>query len=252
MNPIAQRFSEASRVYDAHASVQQQVARVFSAWIAKGWQSEVKPKTFLDLGCGTGYFTRCLQTEFPDACAMACDWAPDMLNVAKQHTCDIQFFQGDAANFTAPAPPELIASSFCMQWLEDIPAAFAHHLQHCQRLTVALPCNGSFKEWEKAHQTLGCISGLHPLPDAGELCSKMVSWHAAGLIKRWRCDIQQFTQHHTDGLAFARHLKAIGAGTAKPGHQPVNLRKLMTLLPKPLNTNYEVLFLELDSISTAN
>ncbi len=252
MNPIAQRFSEASGVYDAHASIQQQVARVFSAWIADGWHSDVKPNTLLDLGCGTGFFTRCLQSAFPGTRAMACDWAPEMLKVAKQHTCNIEFFQGNAANFTAPTSPDLIASSFCMQWLEDIPAAFAHHLEHCHRLTVALPCNGSFNDWEKAHQTLGCVSGLHPLPDAGELCGKMRSWHAAGLIKRWRWDIQQFTQHHTDGLAFARHLKTIGAGTPRQGHQPINLRKLLTLLPKPLHTNYEVLFLELDASSIAN
>ena len=252
LNPIAQRFSKASKVYDAHASVQQQVAQVFSAWIADGWHSEANPKALLGVGCGTGVFTRCLQAVFPGTRLMACDWAPEMLEVAKQRSSNIAFFQGDATHFVAPENPDLIASSFCMQWLDDIPAALTHHLRHCKRLAVALPCNGSFEAWNKAHQALGCASGLHPLPNAGELCLTLQTWQEKGLIQQWRCETRQFTQLHADGLAFARSLKAIGAGTPKPGHQPVNLRQLMTLLPKPLNTNYEVLFLELDAPSTAN
>jgi len=247
MNPIAKRFSDASRLYDVHANVQQQVAHVFTQWIAQAWHSDSKPKTVLDLGCGTGYFTRCLQGAFPDAELMACDWAPEMLETAKHHSRHVSFFLGDAANFIAPVNADLIASSFCMQWLENIAASLEHHLQHCKRLAVAMPCDRSFSLWKQAHHALGYTNGLHPLPNADALRNTLRGWQAAGRITHWREKTLTFTELHTDGLAFARNLKAIGAATPKPGHNPVNLRKLVKRLPSPLTVNYEVLFLEVQA-----
>jgi len=252
LNPIAQRFSAASGIYDEYARVQRQVADAFTGWIVETWKGETQPNVVLDLGCGTGYFSRGLQNAFPQARMMACDWAPEMLNIARKNADGIAFFQGDAANFVAPERANLIASNFCMQWLADIPSALEHHLRHCERLAVAMPCDGSFLEWRRAHEALGCDSGLHRLPNSSALRHIMQSWYDAGLVSNWRWEIRQFTELHADGLAFAHSLKAIGAATPRPGHRPVNLRKLFKHLPSPLTTNYEVLFLSLEPVSTAN
>lgn len=76
---VAASFSRAAASYDSVAELQRDVGgqllhRLPQAFVPRRW---------LDLGCGTGYFSRALGERFPDGQGVALDIAEGMLNHAR-------------------------------------------------------------------------------------------------------------------------------------------------------------------------
>ena len=77
---VAASFSRAARTYDAVAGLQRKVGQQLLDYLPLDY----KPQRWLDLGCGTGFFTRVLGQRFPQDCGSALDIAEGMLRHARE------------------------------------------------------------------------------------------------------------------------------------------------------------------------
>ena len=122
---IRQRFSKAAATYDAHADVQAELA----ATLINGLDADPAVKTILELGCGTGTYTLQLAGKFPAVRLAALDFAPAMLERARQkvgRAGQVDFLCADAESFLAAGQGrfDLITTNATMQWFEDVECAF--------------------------------------------------------------------------------------------------------------------------------
>src|SRR5690554_1997202 len=76
---IARGFGSASGTYDTASRLQKAMGDTMLACIP----GSLKPANILDLGCGTGWFTRKLANQYPSAAVTGADLAPGMLQQAR-------------------------------------------------------------------------------------------------------------------------------------------------------------------------
>lgn len=89
---VAASFSRAAASYDSVAELQREVGGQLLGRLPQAFV----PQRWLDLGCGTGYFSRALGERFPDGQGVALDIAEGMLNHARPLGGATHFIAGDA------------------------------------------------------------------------------------------------------------------------------------------------------------
>ena len=125
---IAQSFAASAPSYDAHAELQRAVA----ARLARLLPDLVAPRV-LELGCGTGLFSRHLIARYPDGRFTFSDLAPAMLEQCRQALAPsalppserVRFKVIDAGRLNGEGDFDLIALSMTLHWLPDPPRSAA-------------------------------------------------------------------------------------------------------------------------------
>lgn len=121
---VKRSFSGACETYDEHAVLQREIGDRLLGHLNF---TKIEPKRILDMGCGTGYFTRLLIEKFKKSAVVACDLSETMVNYTrKQHRMRLpwhgkrQHCTGDACAMPfADASFDLITSNLAMQWVAD-------------------------------------------------------------------------------------------------------------------------------------
>ncbi|MHB9131311.1 MAG: methyltransferase domain-containing protein [Armatimonadota bacterium] len=110
-------FSMAAACYETHAVPQCSAAHDLLAFTGA-----VAPRTILELGCGTGLYTRLLLAAFPQATLVGVDIAAAMVAMARQRIADARasFQVADAEGMTMGSY-DLITSNATVQWFTDLP-----------------------------------------------------------------------------------------------------------------------------------
>lgn len=135
----ARRFDRAAGSYGGLARIQADMAEALASLLpeaddAEGWRPLPGRNAVrvLELGCGTGNFTRRLREALPDADLLATDAAPRMLERAAAAVPGARFAGFDAegrgeipAAVLGEAPFDLVASNALVQWFPD----FGAHLR---------------------------------------------------------------------------------------------------------------------------
>jgi len=121
---IARSFSRSAGTYDAHSTLQKELAKELVELVRS---LRIRPSAILDIGTGTGEVASLLNKLFPEARISGCDIAPGMVKKAiQQHPGEM--FQFDIADAEALPYPDkkfdLVASSTTYQWINDLPKAF--------------------------------------------------------------------------------------------------------------------------------
>lgn len=135
---VRKRFTRALDSYDCHAMAQQQIT-VRAADILKRHLYEQEttgiplPARCLEIGCGTGGFTRLLQHLLPQADWTLNDLCAESLPHASKH-CILppHLVSGDAEAVDMGTGYGLIASSSAFQWFHD-PTGFTRKLAGMQK-----------------------------------------------------------------------------------------------------------------------
>lgn len=203
---IADAFGARATSYEEHAGLQREVA----ARLAGLLPDLTRPRV-LELGCGTGLFSRHLVARYPEGRFVLTDAAPAMLaecrhNLAPALCSDIGFEVMDASRPGGDGPFDLIASSMALHWLSE-PA------QSLERLRALLAPGGvllysalgpeSFTEWRAVLNALRLPSGLSELPAL------------PGVIAEERLTPD------ASALAFLKRIKAVGGLTPREGYRPL-------------------------------
>lgn len=118
---IAHRFARAWYTYDQAALPQQQIARTAYTLLQGIAEREpLQPGHILEIGCGTGYFTRLVQPLFPSSAWILNDLLPEARRILPSCLPGTRFLPGDILSHTLRTPCGLILSTSVFQWIPDI------------------------------------------------------------------------------------------------------------------------------------
>lgn len=199
---IARRFCAALPHYDAHADAQRQIAAHLMNMLPRNDYQRV-----LELGCGSGFFTRLLYRQIGTA-----EWWCNDLSEGVAPCLDAVFRQpyrllaGDAAAIALPANCDLIAAASCLQWIDDLPRLL-------DRVATALSPRGVFLFNTFAPDNLAEIRALTgqglSYPDVGQW-QCLIAPHF--VVREHRAD--KIVLFFDNALAVLRHLQKTGVTAA--------------------------------------
>jgi malonyl-CoA O-methyltransferase len=210
---VAASFSLAAASYDSVAELQ----RAVGAELLARLPAALAPERWVDLGSGTGYFSRALAARFPQATGTAVDIAEGMLRHARPLGGASQYVCGDAERLPlAAASQQLIFSSLALQWCAD----FAAVLGEARRV---LAPGGVF-----AFASLG-VGTLQELRDSWQAVDGFVHVNrfrrfddyralcAASDLEVVELCSERRVLHYRDLRQLTHELKALGAHNLNPG-----------------------------------
>lgn len=117
---VAQSFGRAAFTYDTVAQLQRDVGKHLLQYAPVQLESGA---TVIDLGSGTGFFSRQLAARFDSASIIGLDIAEGMLHFSQQqtHAHQIKWLCGDAESLPlADQSVDLIFSSLVIQWCSNL------------------------------------------------------------------------------------------------------------------------------------
>lgn len=123
---IEKNFSKYARDYDRYSRVQEFSA---SRLIKESFGGRFRK--ILDIGCGTGNYTRLLKDMFPQAKIKAVDISAEMIKVAEGKLRDekVEFVVADAENLCLEEKFDLISSNASLQWFQYLRSDLAYYKQ---------------------------------------------------------------------------------------------------------------------------
>jgi len=216
---IRRAFGRAAPDYRAVAVLQREVE---SRLLEQLDYVETAPARILDLGSGPGGATAVLARRWPKAQTIALDHALPML---QQHPR--RWWQASPPRICADAQAlpladgsiDLIVSSLCLQWVEDLPATLAglrRVLRPGGLLLFSTFCELTLSELREAFAEADAghahVSPFLPLQRVGDAVL------GAG-FRDPVVDADRFTLTYRDPRELMRELRAIGAGNALRGRR---------------------------------
>jgi malonyl-CoA O-methyltransferase len=210
---VAASFSRAAASYDSVAELQRAVGSELLARLP----AELQPARWVDLGSGTGHFSRALAARFAQANGTAVDIAEGMLHHARPLGGATRFVCGDAERLPlASESQELIFSSLALQWCAD----FAAVLVEARRVLApggvfafSSLCVGTLQELRDSWQTvdgLVHVNRFRQFEDYQALC-------AASGLELVTLASERRVLHYADLRQLTHELKALGAHNLNPG-----------------------------------
>ena len=80
-------------------------------------------RTFLEMGCGTGFVLEGLRNTFPQIELAAAEMFPEGLAIARERVPGATFFLADARTFDAPKPYDVVGAFDVLEHIDDDAAA---------------------------------------------------------------------------------------------------------------------------------
>lgn len=245
---VAASFSRAAASYDSVAALQRAVGRALLAQLPVALQ----PDAWLDLGSGTGYFSRQLNQRSPQATGIAVDIAEGMLRHARSAGGARHHVVGDAERLPlCEASVDLVFSSLAVQWCSQ----FGTVLDEARRvlrpggvLAFSSLCAGTLQELRDSWQAvdgLVHVNRFRRFEDYQSLCAGS-GLQVLDLTRRAE------VLHYPDVRGLTHELKALGAHNLNPG-RPTGLTgraRMQALLkayerfrqPQGLPATYQVVY----------
>lgn len=211
---VAASFSKAAASYDSVADLQRAVGTELITRLP-----EMKPSRWLDLGSGTGCFSRALAQTFARSEGLALDLAEGMLRYARPLGGADHYVAGDAENLPLrDASVDLMFSSLAVQWCPDFSAVLSEAgrvLKPGGVFAFASLCVGTLFELRDSWQAVDGMVHVNRFREFGDyqrLCA------ASGLGVR-SLDVLPHVLHYPDVRSLTHELKALGAHNINPGRR---------------------------------
>ena len=210
---VAASFSRAAASYDSVAELQRDVGTQLLQRLPVGFV----PARWLDLGCGTGYFTRALARRFADGQGLALDIAEGMLDHARPLGGAEHFIAGDAERLPLQdSTCELIFSSLAVQWCANFDAVLSEAFRVLKPggvFAFASLCVGTLYELRDSWRQVDGLVHVNRFREFAryeQLC-------AASGLRAMRLEKQAHVLHYPDVRSLTHELKALGAHNLNPG-----------------------------------
>lgn len=210
---VAASFSRAAASYDSVAALQRAVGIELLARVPL----QLAPQRWLDLGCGTGHFSRVLAVRFPAAEGVALDLAEGMLQHARPLGGAQHFTAGDAESLPLrDGSIDLIYSSLAVQWCADFAAVLAEAdrvLRPGGVFAFTSLCVGTLQELRDSWQSVDGfthVNRFRRFVEYQDLCAK--SGLRAVTLER-----KAQLLHFPEVRQLTHELKALGAHNLNPG-----------------------------------
>ena len=221
MLECVKEFSRHAHTYDANTPVQQDVARYLLSKL------DSKPKTILDLGCGSGAIFRAIDWDISAFTGVdsSCEMCKRHPRTPYVHILNDDF---DAPSLWANLNPsyDMIISSSALQWSNNIGQVLKH---------ISLICKeGAFAIFtDKTFQSIYTLSGLPTfLPNAQALIETCENYFTC------KHEVKTFQLFFKDNLSLFRYIKASGVSGGE--------KKLTVSQTRALIKNYPHNYLEFE------
>ena len=210
---VAVSFSRAAASYDSVAELQRNVGHELMSRLPVG----LSPQRWLDVGCGTGYFSRVLGQHFPHSEGLALDIAQGMLAYARPLGGAQHFIAGDAECLPLQDNScDVVFSSLALQWCAHFDAV----LSEAQRvlkpggvLAFASLCVGTLSELRDSWKAVDGqvhVNRFREFSAYQQLCA------GSGLQVK-SLHTQPHVLHYPQVRQLTHELKALGAHNLNPG-----------------------------------
>ncbi|QGX40504.1 malonyl-ACP O-methyltransferase BioC [Permianibacter aggregans] len=251
---VAQAFSAAAKAYDEHAFLQREIA---DRLMERLDLIKLEPKLIVDVGSGTGYCTRALQTRYKKASVYGVDIAPGMVEYANKKRgwfAKEKYLCADARQLPFEHQSvDLIFSSLALQWTDDIDNVFAEFQRVLKPEGLLLFSTfgpDTLKELRHAWSTVDDRVHVNRFMDMHDVGDALVRNFFADPVM----DMEMLTLTYRDIMQLMRELKGIGANNRNAGRShslttPKQLRQMMSAYEQAfrredqtLPVSYEVVY----------
>lgn len=210
---VAASFSRAAASYDSVAELQRDVG----TQLLQRLPADFVPSRWLDLGCGTGYFSRALAGRYAHGQGLALDIAEGMLDHARPLGGAEHFIAGDAERLPLrDSTCDLIFSSLAVQWCGHFDAVLSEAFRVLKPggiFAFASLCVGTLVELRDSWRQVDGLVHVNRFREFAryeQLCA--VSGLRTVSLKN-----QAHVLHYPDVRSLTHELKALGAHNLNPG-----------------------------------
>lgn len=209
---ISRKFGGACDTYEDASRLQRRMGEVMCRTLEPG-PDVVHPLRILDLGCGTGWFTRRLAQMWPSAEVTGVDLSPGMISRASgQGGSEIDWLVADAEALPLPDRSyDVVFSNLMIQWCADpgpVLAECRRVLKPGGRLMVSTLLDGTLRElvlaWAAADPGQSHVNRFEP---ESHLRKRVLDELPGATV-----DAQTLTLPYTSPMALAGELRQLGAG----------------------------------------
>lgn len=212
---VADSFGRAAATYDQAAAFQRRVGHNLMARLP----ADLQPQALVDLGCGTGYFTRVLASHYGRP-VLGLDLAEGMLRHARQQPSAPPAAGWIAADAEAlplrGGSQDLLFSSLALQWCNDLPQALAEARRVLRAggiMAFSTLVEGSLAELRDSWQQVDGYVHVNRFSPRRFLQQVL---EASGFAEV-HCEIETHVMHYPQLSVLTRELKALGAHNINPG-----------------------------------
>lgn len=213
---LRRAFGRAAPNYAAVAALQREVESRLLEQL--DYLDDRQPARILDLGSGPGRAAGAMKKRWPKAEVIALDAALPMLREVPNHTRFWRPVRRVCADVTAlplaDQCADVLFSSLCLQWVEDLPAVLAEFRRVLRPEGLLLFSTfgpGTLAELREAYESVGEVPPLSPFAAIQQVGDALL---AAG-FKDPVIDRDSYTLTYTDLRSLMRELRAIGASDAR-------------------------------------
>lgn len=229
---VRRAFSRAAPAYDAIATLQHQVE---AQLLDRLDLLKAPPQRILDVGAGPGRASAAMRKRFPKAEVVALDLALPMLREAKARAGWWKPFRRVCADARAlplaDASVDLLFSSLCLQWCEDLEMVFDEFrrvLRPGGWLLFSTFGPDTLTELRQSWAAVDDDPHVNVFIDMHDIGDRLL---AAG-FRDPMLDVEHYDLRYSDPKRLMRELKGIGAGNAdaERARGLTGKRKLATML----------------------
>ena len=204
---IAEAFGRAAHTYDQHAAFQRDVGERLLAKMP----SDLTGRIVLDIGCGTGYFSKLLLER--GAHVVCFDLSEQMLETAKERCGDekVTFQQGDAEQLPFSSNSfDFVFSSLALQWCDDLSVPL-REIKRVLKPTgvgyLSTLLDGSLCELKQAWAKIDSYQHVNEFISTNQVKIAL----AQSECHNHHLDLAAITVWYDSAFALMRDLKGIGA-----------------------------------------
>ncbi|OIP99952.1 MAG: malonyl-[acyl-carrier protein] O-methyltransferase BioC [Zetaproteobacteria bacterium CG2_30_46_52] len=220
VSQVRRSFSGATSHYDTHAELQREIGRRLLGHLNF---TKIEPKAILDIGCGTGFFTRLLAEKYKKSNIYAVDLSEPMVKHTKAHherrwpwqgkhhhaACDAIALPFQDASF------DLVTSNLAMQWVPDVERMMKEMRRVLKPGGLILFSTFGRRTLIELKQTLASINAertnsVLSFPDVMSLGNSL----STVAVEMPVTDADLFTLTYPDTMSLVRELKGIGASAS--------------------------------------
>lgn len=225
---LRRRFSRNVKNYDKYANIQKKMGDTLVNHIKN---DSLHIKSILEIGCGTGYVTKRLINDFPNAQITAVDIAPGMIEYVKSNIQydHVNFICGDIEEMDLKDKYDLIISNATFQWfnyLEKTTNKLIGLLNTNGILCFSIFGKDTFKElreaFHKAKNALEISEPVSPsqpfysLKELYDICNNIITRNNLDDIKIGFLESYEY-EYFNCCTDFLYSIKKIGANNSQSG-----------------------------------